>query len=245
MSRPIALFTDFGLSGPYLGQVIFAMNCVAPGAAVVNLMADAPACDPRSSAYLLAALTAEIPADAVVFAVVDPGVGGRRAAMVAELDGRLLVGPDNGLFEPAMRRAANARAWEIVWRPERLSATFHGRDLFAPMAARLAAGEEPQRAGCREMEVPFRPDWPDDLAAIVYLDHYGNGWTGLRASKVPKGAQIGVGGRRLGHARTYGDVPAGAAFWYENSSGLVEVAVNGGRAESALALSLGMAIEIL
>ncbi len=239
----IVLFTDFGANGPYLGQMEMAIRRIAPSAVVVNLLADAPSFDPRASAYLLAALTVEVPEGAVVLGVVDPGVGGPRRPMVARVDGRWLVGPDNGLFELLLRRGSQIETWEIVWRPDRLSATFHGRDLFAPVAARLASGQALDQMGLRRIEPPRRPDWPDDLASIIYTDYYGNAWTGLRAAAV-SGDWIMVGGQRLGRARTFGDVAVGSAFWYENSCGLLEVAVNGGRADRLGGIELGTAVTI-
>ncbi|HTH15572.1 MAG TPA: SAM-dependent chlorinase/fluorinase, partial [Magnetospirillum sp.] len=131
MQRPIGIFTDFGPSGPYVGQMKCALMMHAPGLPVVELMSDAPAVNPHAAAYLLAALLPYWPASMVVAAVVDPGVGGDRRPVMAEVDGRWLVGPDNGLFELALRRGERVRCWEIAWRPERLSASFHGRDLFA------------------------------------------------------------------------------------------------------------------
>lgn len=238
----IVLFTDFGSQGPYLGQMEMVIRAALPQEAVVNLLADAPRFDPQASAYLLAALLPQVPKGAVVLAVVDPGVGGERLPLVIEADGVLLVGPDNGLFEVVMRRARAVRAWEIVWRPEHLSNSFHGRDLFAPMAARLAAGLNPEQAGCREIAPPRRPDWPDDLGRIIYHDHYGNAWTGLRAATMEEGGELTAGGLRLKRARTFSDVPKGEAFWYENSSGLVEIAVNGGAASERLGLALGDAV---
>lgn len=239
----IVMFTDFGADGPYLGQVEMAIRRTTPSLAVVNLVADAPRFDPRAAAYLLAALVAEVPAGTVILGVVDPGVGGSRRPVVVRVDGRWLVGPDNGLFEPLIRRAAAVEAWEIVWRPARLSSTFHGRDLFAPVAARLAGGMAPDQAGLRPVPPPRWPDWPDDLASVIYMDHYGNAWTGLRAAAVA-GDWIDVGGCRLKRAMTFGDVAAGAAFWYENSSGLVEVAVNGGRADCLPGIELGAFVTI-
>ena len=100
----IVLFTDFGLSGPYVGQMKAVLHREAPGVAVVDLFADAPAFDPRRSAYLLAAYATEFPPPTVVLAVVDPGVGGERRPVVVEADGRRFVGSDNGLFELVWRR---------------------------------------------------------------------------------------------------------------------------------------------
>jgi S-adenosylmethionine hydrolase len=238
----ILTFTDFGTRGPYLGQMEMTLRLAAPGVAVIHLLADAPTFDPRASAYLLAAVTDRVPAGSVVLGVVDPGVGGRRAPLVVLADGRWFVGPDNGLFELVTRRAAHARAWEIVWRPDRLSATFHGRDLFAPVAARLALGEAPEAIGCVEVSPPRRPDWPDDLAAVIYLDHYGNAWSGLRETAVATAAVIGVGGLRLSRARTFEDAGAGKAFWHVNSSGLAEIAVSGGRADHLEGIACGTPI---
>jgi|AGTN01.3.fsa_nt_gi Uncharacterized conserved protein len=245
MQRPIALFTDFGMAGPYLGQMKAVLAKAVPAAPVIDLMADAPAFDPRASAYLLAALVPEMPERCVVLAVVDPGVGGARRPLVAEADGRFLVGPDNGLFEPLLRRAGQARTWEIRWQPQRLSASFHGRDLFAPIAARLARGDSPEAAGCEAVEPPRLPHWPDDLAEIVYVDHYGNAMTGLRADAVPGTARLRVGEQVLACADTFSAVAPGRAFWYRNSVGLVEIAVNRGRAADALpGLSVGSAVVL-
>lgn len=242
MQRAVALFTDFGLSGPYLGQVKAVLMTQAPGAPVIDLVADAPAFDPRASAYLLAALIPEMPEKSVVVGVVDPGVGSERLPMVAEVDGRLLVGPDNGLFEIALRQAKHARSWCIVWRPDRLSATFHGRDLFAPVAARLAQGQQPEAAGCEAMVNPQWTGWPDQLAEVIYLDHYGNAMTGLRSDAVSAQAVLQVNGCLLRHALMYDAVPAGTPFWYGNSIGLVELAVSRGRADTTLGLTVGTEI---
>ncbi|MGE5516658.1 MAG: S-adenosyl-l-methionine hydroxide adenosyltransferase family protein [Bacteroidota bacterium] len=244
MKRAIGLFTDFGVAGPYLGQVRGVLLTRAPQVPVIDLMADAPACRPRAAAYLLAALAPEWPADMVVMAVVDPGVGGARLPLIAQIDGRWWVGPDNGLFEVLLRRAGESRCWAVTWRPERLSASFHGRDLFAPVAARLALGDAPEAVGAHRVE-PFRPqDWPDDAAEIIYCDHYGNAMTGLRADRMGEGAEIAVAGRRLARARTFADASPGEAFWYENSLGLVEIAVNQGSAVDDLGLQIGTGIAV-
>ena len=112
------------------------------------------------------------------------------------------------------------------------------------MAARLALGQPPAEIGCVAMAPPLRPDWPDDLGAVIYVDHYGNAWTGLRAGAVAEDARIEVAGRLLSRRRTFGDVPAGQPFWYENSSGLVEIAVNGGRADSLAGIAIGTIVTI-
>jgi S-adenosylmethionine hydrolase len=236
----IVLFTDFGSRGPYVGQMRAVLCREAPGVPVIDLFTDAPAFDPKASAYLLAAYAPEFPAGSVFLCVVDPGVGGDRAPLIVKADGRWYVGPDNGLFAIAAWRAATVEAWEITWRPARLSASFHGRDLFAPVAARLALGEPPPGA---PRAVPAA-DWPDDLSEVIYIDGFGNAMTGLRAATLAENAVLRVAGRRLPRARTFSDVAPGGGFWYDNANGLAEIAVNRGRAADLLDLTAGSAIEV-
>ncbi len=243
----IVLFSDFGFNGPYLGQVKAVLHQGAPGVPVIDLFANAPAHDPRASAYLLAAFKAGFPENTVFFAVVDPGVGGARKPGVLEADGRWYVGPDNGLFEIIIRRAkAEPRWWDIRWRPERLSQTFHGRDLFAPVAARLARGETPAPDNkdnadfkASPLDGLRRPDWPDDLAEIIYIDDFGNAMTGVRAETVAGVTKLTVGGAGVRKAMRFSDVPEGEAFFYENANGLLEISVNRGRADNFFKLGIG------
>jgi S-adenosylmethionine hydrolase len=233
----LVLVTDFGANGPYSGQVKATLRRLAPRADVVDLFADAPVCNPRATSYLLAAYAAEFPHGSIFLCVVDPGVGGERVPCIVEADGRWYVGPDNGIFELVLRRSQRpARYWEITWRPERLSSTFHGRDLFAPVAARLATSSNIPRV---EGSPRRRRAWPDDLAEIVYVDGYGNLISGVRAARVPPPAVLTLNGQPIANARTFGDVPPGAAFWYENSSGLLEIAVNQRRANVLLEAEIG------
>ncbi len=239
----IVLFNDLGLEGPYTGQMKAVLHRMAPGVPVIDLLADAPACNPRAAAYLLAALAAWFPAGSIFLAVVDPGVGGTRAPLVLEADDRLYVGPDNGLFELLIRRSGGVRAFAIAWRPAEMSMSFHGRDLFAPVAARLAAASLAPD-DLRPIDPTRQHDWPDDLPEIVYVDRFGNAMTGLRASVLAPDARLRIAGRDLRRARTFSDLPTGTAFWYENSSGLAEIAVNSGRADAALGLAIGSAVAI-
>lgn len=239
----IFLFTDFGAEGPYLGQMEAVLRSQAPGVDVINLLSDAPTGDPRRSSYLLAALCRHCPVGSVVLGVVDPGVGGERLPVVLEADGRWFVGPDNGLFNTVSVQSSRAEWRSIDWRPERLSASFHGRDLFAPIAARIARGDFGW-AG-RPLLAPDPNLWPADLAEIVYLDHYGNAITGRRHDPELAGRVLEVQGRRIPPARTFCQVAEGDALWYENSMGLVEIAVNRGRADRELGLVPGLTIRFL
>lgn len=240
----IALFTDFGLHGPYTGQMKAVLHQMAPSIPVIDLFADAPAGNPKASAYLLAAYATWFPAKTVFLCIVDPGVGGARPSVILEADGRWYVGPGNGLFELIQRRAGETHSWDIDWKPKYLSASFHGRDLFAPVAGMLARGEPPPGRPC-EPGANRQLDWPDDLWEVVYVDHFGNAMTGARAATLPPKARLAAAGRILGRTRTFGDLPPGAAFWYENSNGLAEIAVNQGRADRELGLSIGAPVELV
>jgi S-adenosylmethionine hydrolase len=240
----IVLFTDFGLQGPYTGQMKAVLHQMVPGTSIIDLFADAPVGDPKSSAYLLAVYAPWFPAGTVFLCVVDPGVGGARPPIILEADGRWYVGPGNGLFELVQRRAGETRSWYIDWKPEHLSASFHGRDLFAPVAAMLARGEPPPGRPCQD-GAHRRTDWPDDLRAIVYVDHFGNAMTGVRAASLLPDARLAVADQVLERARTFSDLPPGKAFWYENSNGLAEIAVNLGRADCDLGLAIGNPVEII
>ncbi|MBV6634128.1 MAG: SAM-dependent chlorinase/fluorinase [Alphaproteobacteria bacterium] len=250
----IITFTDFGLSGPYLGQVRAVFAAEAPQVPVIDLFADAPAYDPMAASYLLAAYAPSLPDGSVFFCVVDPGVGGDRDPIMVAAGGRQFVGPDNGLFEGVLRQAEHAastqgarppKAWRIDWRPERgLSDSFHGRDLFAPVTARLANGMRVDATPTAPGDL-YRPDWPDHLARVIYIDHYGNAMIGLSQEDLAETDQLDVGGKLIQHARVFSDTETGHPFWYVNSNGLVEIAVNRGRADEALGLSVGFDVTIV
>jgi S-adenosylmethionine hydrolase len=233
----IVLFTDFGVDGPYLGQVQAVLCRQAPGVPVINLFSDLVPFDIQGAAYLLPAYSAGFPPGTVFLCVVDPGVGGSRPACVLQAGACWYVGPDEGLFTLVARRAAHV-AWYEIPVADSAAPSFHGRDVFAPVAAQLA----------RDGSVTGRPvhrnaqawaDWPDDLYRVVYIDRYGNAVTGVRAAQLADTARLKVNGRDVKQARTFADVDTGAAFWYANANGLVEIAANRTRADTLLGLQPG------
>jgi S-adenosylmethionine hydrolase len=236
----IVLFTDFGPGGPYVGQMHAVVAQQAPGTAVIDLFHDVPSFDIRAAAYLLPAYTRGFPPGTVHVCVVDPGVGSERRALIVKADHRWYVGPDNGLFHVLARRARDLECHEIRWRPAQLSASFHGRDLFAPVATQLVHGMMPD---CVPAALtPALPDWPEDLPQVLYIDHFGNAITGLRAERLGRDVRLRIGGTDLAYARTYSDVRAGQGFWYENANGLVEIVVNQARASDQLGIAVGDSI---
>ena len=238
----IVLFTDFGLEGPYVGQMKAVLHRDAPGVPIIDLFSDAPAFDIAAAAHLLAAYVSEFATDTVFLCVVDPGVGtASREPVIARIDERWFVGPDNGIFDIVAARAEQAAWRHVLWRPVSLSASFHGRDLFAPVAARLATREivDSRPAPDRERMAG------DELARVIYIDRFGNAMTGLRGEKLAHNALVEAGGYRLRRARTFGEVAPGEAFWHDNANGLVEIAVNQGRACDALNLKIATPIKIV
>ncbi|MEA3412282.1 MAG: SAM-dependent chlorinase/fluorinase [Pseudomonadota bacterium] len=220
----IVLVTDFGLDGPYVGQVQAAILCRTPQVPVVNLFADLPAFRPESAAYLVPAFVPQFPENTVFLCVVDPGVGTDRRAVFLSADHHWFVGPDNGMFDVICARAGRLRVWDLEYSSaDGVSSSFHGRDIFAPAASKLASGELPPGME-REIHQASLEGLSEDLLEIVYVDHYGNAMTGLRANTVVESAVFIVKGHKLEFSRTFGEATPKRPFWYRNSVGLVEFA---------------------
>ncbi len=238
----IFLVTDFGSADLYVGQMKAVLLDFAPRDPVIDLLHDAPSFNIKAAAHLLAALLSRVPPGGIVLAVVDPGVGSERGAIAVQADRRWLVGPDNGLLSVAAARAAKQESYSIGWRPEALSDSFHGRDLFAPVAALLARGDR-KKARLRKtaLAVTFGAK---DLAEAIYVDHFGNVVTGLRASALGRDCVIIAKGNRIPYARVFSEVPPGQLFWYENSLGLVELAANSASAQRMLVIEPGSPLDV-
>jgi S-adenosylmethionine hydrolase len=247
------LLTDWGAGSGYAAQVRGVLLSRAPGALVVDLSHDVPAFDVLAGALLLEACARWFPPDAVHIAVVDPGVGtSRRALAVADPDGRRLVGPDNGLLTPFLGPGARIHAIEPgLAVPAPASATFHGRDLFAPAAAVLAAGAGPEALGPSVLD-PVRLDWPtarrvgrEITGETLAADSFGNLVTSVTAKdlgSVP--AEAEVGGRRARWVRTFGEGEPGELVVYLGSGGRVEVAVREGDAVARLGAARGLEVRL-
>ena len=240
----IVLFTDFGLTDPYVGQIHAILAQEAPEQPVIDLFHAVPGFDIRVGAYLLSAYARGFPPGTVFVCVVDPGVGSARQPVMLRADGCWYVGPDNGLFHIMARRARECETYAIRWRPIQLSASFHGRDLFAPVAASLARGDIPDSAPTTLM-MPEGMAWPDDLAQVLYIDHYGNANTGLRASSLSLNQGLKIGEHILERARVFAEVPPKTLFWYENANGLVEIAANQDSAAARLGLQIGDSVIVV
>jgi S-adenosylmethionine hydrolase len=243
VNLPVFLFTDFGSADIYVGQVKGVLHARAPACAVIDLLNDAPAFDIAASAHLLAALVHHLPCASVVLGVVDPGVGSARGAVVVEADGQWFVGPDNGLFSIVRARSSSSTCYALDWLPPPGSASFHGRDLFAPAAAALASGRADMHARQTRPALSVELGAADSLR-VIYVDHYGNVLTGVRAAALQSSATVRLKNRVISHARVFSDVAAGELFWYGNSIGLLEVAANHASASAMLGVAIGDEITV-
>ena len=238
----LLLFTDFGAADLYVGQIETVLDRHAPGVRVINLLNEAPCFNVAASAHLLAATARTVPRGHVFLAIVDPGVGAARDGIVVRVDGRTFVGPDNGLLSIVWSRGTMKSAWRITEWADGVSVSFHGRDVFAPMAAAVVTGEFPnenvESIGAPQVMLPGT-----DLAQIVYVDHYGNAFTGLRGDGLPTNRTLRVRWIDIRHARVFADAEPGRAFWYVNSMGLVEIAIPAASAAEMLGLRVGQTVE--
>jgi S-adenosyl-L-methionine hydrolase (adenosine-forming) len=254
MSLPIFLLTDFGTRDAYVGQVKAVIAGIAPGAPVIDLSHEVAPFDIEHGAWLLDASLPFLPERAVVMAVVDPGVGSARKELVAPSGGRFFVGPDNGVLSSAfpeeVREGQTPGALDVrelcepQFRRTSVSATFHGRDIFAPAAAHLANGVDYRFFG-PPVPAPVilaaccgQPAGLGELRGrVIHIDRYGNLITTIHSSQLFPRFSLDVAGHTIDtHVRTFSDAPEGLPFCHVDSSGYVAVAVNRGSAARELGI---------
>lgn len=242
----LTLLTDFGTADGYVGEMKGVILTAAPAAVVMDISHELTPHEVDLGRLTLARYWRRFPRGTVHLAVVDPGVGGPRAAIAVASDGRFLVGPDNGLLSPALLvPGAQAVALPI---PAHASATFHGRDVFAPAAAQLAMGVPFTSLGIgfpepvvRRTPEPRRTASGELVGQVIAIDRFGNAITNLLGNR---GTTVVVDGRELRLARTYSDLPAGEPGALVGSTGLVEVVVREGRASDLLSLARGSPVSL-
>lgn len=260
----LTLLTDFGWRDPWVAEVKGAIHTrwarwpgAGPRPQLVDLGHDIPRGDIAAGAWFLERVAATFPDGTVHLAVIDPGVGSGRPAVACRARGQCFVGPGNGLlaFLAAESDLEVVRLEELEGRGHprtgRLSSTFHGRDLFAPAAARLALGEPAGLLGPLDGPAALgRAPTPAPDPRLVWIDTFGNGISNLAAESVD-GRRLAAGGRLLvqgkavaGPRACYAETPAGEPFWYWGSAGTVEIAIPGGDAARRLGLRPGLALTV-
>jgi S-adenosylmethionine hydrolase len=251
-SGVITITTDFGHQGPFVATMKGAILTRLPDARIIDVTHEVPVYWPAEAGFWLARAYTYFPRGSVHVAVVDPGVGTSRDIIAVRADGHAFLAPDNGLLAPLVSRAQDVeiRRLDLPAVRERFSlatpsATFHGRDIFAPLAAELAAG----RARIEDFGPAISdivPAWVDDptVAAdhvsgvVITIDHFGNLITNIEADMVQRFARpvVRTGGHSFPLKRTYGDVRPGDFLALINSFGVLEIA----RAEQSAAEALGL-----
>lgn len=245
----ITLTTDFGTSDGYVGAVKGVITRVLASTVagrqawsstkIVDIAHDIPRGDIAHAAWVVATSTVEFPEESIHVVVVDPGVGGARQNVVVEAQGgRLYVGPDNGVFSLLGDTIAHVITKSALLAPK-ISSTFHGRDIFAHVAARLACGYRPNDFGKATRLAGTLP-WggrPEGIGRIVHIDSFGNLISDLPAREA--GGYVQFEARRIPVLRTYEDVPPGELLAYVGSAGTIEIAVRDGRADTTLGVDRG------
>jgi S-adenosyl-L-methionine hydrolase (adenosine-forming) len=242
----ITLLTDFGTRDSYVAEVKGVLLLAAPGAVLVDVTHDIPPGDVRAAGFVLSRVWHRFPVGTVHLAVVDPGVGTARRALAAETERHFFVVPDNGLLSAL---PADARFVELAV-PENAAPTFHGRDVFAPTAARLAAGAALRDVG-RPITDPYLSPLPSPrrsgegwVGEVLYVDRFGSLITNLPDSIVGSGVRLTVGTTDVGPLRrTFGDVERGQLVALVGSGGTIEVAVRDGSAAKVLGVGVGAEVR--
>jgi S-adenosylmethionine hydrolase len=254
----VTLLSDFGPFDTYAAQMKGAILAVAPESVLVDLTHAVPAQDVRTGAFHLWAAVEAFPAGTVHLAVVDPGVGTNRRALAARARrGDLFVGPDNGLLMAAVNRLGGLAAAVVLEEPrffrDRISFTFHGRDVFGPIAGYLARGGRLEELGPPITRVDRSVDFarPENdgqrvIGEVLHADVYGNLVTNIPASMLPPAFEVRMGSRVIRGAphTSYQDVESGAPLALVGSSGLLEIAVRDGSAKNILRAKVGSRLSV-
>jgi len=243
----VTLLSDFGTVDGYVAELKGVLLRGAPGATLVDISHDLAPGDVVAAAYVLGRTWQAFPSGTVHLAVVDPGVGTRRRALAAEADGHRFVAPDNGLLS----RVLHGRQARVVAlnAPADASPTFHGRDVFAPAAARLACGETVEALG-REVSDPvllpplrLERHGGDLVGEVVHVDRFGTLVTNLPGVRVAAAATVRIGAYDLALHGTFADVAPGDPVAFVGSGGTVEIAVRDARADAALGATRGVEVR--
>lgn len=252
LHRPtVTLLTDFGTRDAYVASMKAVLIRDCPATRLIDITHHVPRHDVQCGSITLERAIDGFPAGTVHLAVVDPGVGTDRRLLVVELAKQYIVCPDNGLITWSWRRHGGGQAHEITWRPAKASDVFHGRDIFAPVAAWLAGGAD-VKSLARPIDDPVLFDMaPAEADApggqVIHVDHFGNATTNLLYDRI-KNLQVKtvrIRGKSVGKLRrTYHDVAPGKPLALIGSSGLLEIAVRDGSAADRLKIKVGDAVRI-
>jgi S-adenosyl-L-methionine hydrolase (adenosine-forming) len=250
----ITLTTDFGQRDSFVGAMKGVILGIAPGVRIVDLAHEINGGDIRAAAFALMTAAPFFPAGTIHLVIVDPGVGSARRAIAIRCNQATFLGPDNGVLSWAIKDKGSLEVRSLqnpAIRLPRLSATFHGRDLFAPAAAWLAQGRPFAEIG-PELNDFHRLDWPKATPVaggwqteIIYVDVYGNAITALSGDQAAERQSVILPGeRRVSIEPFYSAVSRGSPLAVVGSSGLLEIAIHGGDAAKTFNLRPGTQVLV-
>ncbi|MEM1309560.1 MAG: SAM-dependent chlorinase/fluorinase [Cyanobacteria bacterium P01_H01_bin.153] len=258
MSSVITLLTDFGYRDGYVGVMKGLIAGICPKAHLIDLTHDIPPQNLAAARFTLLNAYSYFPEGTVHLVVVDPGVGTARRAIAVQTSQSYLVGPDNGVLSGVLDSTSIIKAVELTeskfWRSPQPSQTFHGRDIFAPVAAHLANGVALSDLGepialdsLLRIAIPQPQITQGKIVGCAqHIDHFGNIITNISAAAVSQSAwKMQVGAVEMPLGRTYGEVEVGHAIAVIGSHGWVEIAVNGSSAQARLRLAIGDAVQLI
>lgn len=254
----ITLTTDFGLVDPFVGVMKGVILGIASDAHLVDLTHEIPSYDVLDAAFILGSAVWHFPPGSVHLAVVDPGVGSRRRAIAVRAGGHYFVGPDNGIFSVILERQTAEEPCvvhqitnESLFRKP-VSPTFHGRDVFAPVAAHIARGLPMESVGPRVLDFLIR-DIPRPRPSgenryrcrIIRVDKFGNLITNLRRTNLGRNFSVRIGGAEVVRlCASYADGQPGEVFAVVGSSGFIEISLNQDSAHGRLGVGSGAEFEV-
>ncbi|MFN9173802.1 MAG: S-adenosyl-l-methionine hydroxide adenosyltransferase family protein [Synechocystis sp.] len=254
---PVVLLTDFGLQDSYVGVMKGVIATICPPVHCLDLTHAIPPQQVKASSICLGQAYAYFPRGSIFLCVVDPGVGGQRRAIAVECDHCVYVGPDNGLGTELWQHQTIKRCVELTnpdyWRSATISATFQGRDIFAPVAAHLANGVDLRHFGQSFNPASLVELSPSPLTitaetitgTIDYIDQFGNLISNIAAALVPEACTIHYQNRSIPWVKTYSDHPPGSILALIGSHGFLEIAVNSGNAQTVLKAKIGDRLMVI
>jgi len=253
MPRIVTLTTDFGSGSGYVAEMKGRLLHAKTPFTLVDIAHDVPPHDVRSAAWLVGQACFAFPPDTLHLVVIDPGVGTSRRLVWARIGGQQFIAPDNGVLSWAVKKAPPSAA-RVIPAPAAAAATFHGRDVIAPLAVRLIDGGSPDATAAPAGDLVMLP-WPEPretatgvVGEVIHVDAFGNLITNLPAALLPRLQRAGwmrVGANEIATVvRTYGDAAAGTPVALVGSQGYLEIAIVEARADAGLAAGIGTTVQL-
>ena len=252
----VALLTDFGTKDYFVASMKGAILSVNENAKIIDITHEIPPQNVRNASFTLRACYKNFPPKTIFVAVVDPGVGSNRRALLVETDNYYFIAPDNGLLSFVFDEKTDFSVFEISdkkYFAEKVSRTFHGRDVFAPVAAHLSNGFQPKEFGEKIKDfVHFETTKPREIslneteAEIIHIDHFGNLLTNIEQTDLPENFTLVIGEKRINKMRNfYAEAEVGETFMILGSAGFLEIVAFSDSAANILNAKIGQKILII